>query len=739
MSEFKLPDIVEKYNKEKKATKITTLSKAKAFQLKRMFSGSFAIDEMTGGGYAYRRIHLLFGAKSCIDGDSFLWYESWSKNKRMNSKGGTIRRLYERFNKRISNNIGRPPYLGDTVYFVKSVDAEGHVIRNEVKNVVKTGKKECYKVTVNIGNELISTLEHKYLTPTGYKELKDLKVGDTIYVNTNNRIKGRKKDINRPEVLVKYHPKFPIKIAKTTYKGKEQDYLYYRGQKARVVYEAFLNNMEVEQYVSFLNTASKNEIDSLIFLPQNIHIHHKDEDFLNNNLDNLELVDPSEHGKIHMRDRLNNLRIVVEEVTIVSIIYVGLRETFDIQCNYPYNNYIANGIVVHNSGKNAELNQMMAYNQRQCRVCFGIRPDLDFNNRDRWTVVLQDILGWPVCQCKDNQFQPKKFLFMDYEKTLSIEAPRIVTIKKIIDKTNSEVLIDELDYNDRMVAFSDLQSKEKLTEKQKIWIAETEQWIKNLSIEETQVEQMATTDYLQKCGVLVDELLVSDPADTEEGTEQIREVVPSKEVDGIILDSLQAMVPKYVKGREADEATMGAEPKANTLMLRHVCSSFAAGDLLDESESYKPALFINSQVRSSLGFVQTAPTYSGGHGVAHLIALALEFKREHFLKEDGTKAPFDQQFFGQKVRLRTDKTKLSAPGDMYEFDYYFRDGSNFSTGEIDHTGEIVDLGIRKGLIERAGAWYRVKEEKFNGIAELNKYFRENPSFVGNLYQDIKNK
>lgn len=76
---------------------------------------------------------------------------------------------------------------------------------------------------------------------------------------------------------------------------------------------------------------------------------------------------------------------------------------------------------------------------------------------------------------------------------------------------------------------------------------------------------------------------------------------------------------------------------------------------------------------------------------------------------------------------------------MYEFDYYFRDGSNFSTGEIDHTGEIVDLGIRKGLIERAGAWYRVKEEKFNGIAELNKYFRENPSFVGNLYQDIKNK
>jgi RecA/RadA recombinase len=391
------------------------------------------------------------------------------------------------------------------------------------------------------------------------------------------------------------------------------------------------------------------------------------------------------------------------------------------------------------SGKNAQLNQMIAYNQRLCRVCHGIRPDIPSDaSADRWTVVLRDILKTPVCKCADSVFTPKRFQFIDFEKTLSIEEPRIVVVKRYIDKENGTE-IDGLDYSDRELALEGLKNKKKQNDKDQTQIAEIEQWLQNIKTEEHAVEHASMPDYLKKCGVIVEELLVSDPADTEEGIEYVRELVQSLEVDGIIWDSLQAAVPKYVKGREADEATMGTEAKQNALLMRLASSAFSAYDLKDEKYSYMPALFIISQVRASLGFIQKAPSYSGGFAVKHFVSLALEAMRKHYLREDGTKSPFDGSFYGQKIRWRTEKTKLSAPSSMREFDYYFKDGANFKTGEIDHCGEIVELGVEKGLIEKAGTWYKTKGEKFQGMEELKKFFRDTPVFVGDLYQDIRNR
>lgn len=391
------------------------------------------------------------------------------------------------------------------------------------------------------------------------------------------------------------------------------------------------------------------------------------------------------------------------------------------------------------SGKNALLNQSSAYTQRQCKLCHGILPYfVDKYNQpiDQWTFVLRNILGYGLCKCEKPI--PKKVFILDYERALAIEEPRDVKISHITNKKTGEV-IDELDYNDALTQFDALTSIPDAQPEEKTKIKELEQFFKSCAIQEQIIKQIATIDYLKKCGVLVDDLLVADPEDTEEGIELVTSMTKSKEVDMIIWDSLQAAIPRYVKDRDADQATMGVEAKQNGLLMRHVCSAFSATDLTDESEAYKPALFITSQVRSSLGgFISRPDSYSGGNAIQHHISLALEVKREKFLKEDGTEASFEDNFYGQRIRLRADKNKLSSPGDMYELDYFFREGNTYPIG-IDSVGELINVGSKVGVIERAGAYYAIGENKFQGKKALLEFLRTNPTAVRDLYVQLMNR
>jgi len=391
------------------------------------------------------------------------------------------------------------------------------------------------------------------------------------------------------------------------------------------------------------------------------------------------------------------------------------------------------------ASKSAELYQMIAFNQRLCRNCFGILPQYyEMTEKDRWTSVLADILMIPPCKCSASD--SKKILFLDYERALGMETPKTETVKKITNKETGEE-IDELDYNTNMTILDELKLKKELTEKQKEKIDKLEKYFESLNVVKTRVERMNAKDYLINCGVIYNELMMADPSDTEEGIEIAIDLTKSMSVDAIIWDSLQSAIPRYVKDRDPGEATMGIEAKQNGLLMRHICSAFAAEDLEDEKQAYKPALFIISQVRSSIGGFHAGPdTYSGGNAIHHHIALALEFKRQCFLKENGEDAKFDEDFYGQRVRLRADKNKLSAPGDMYEYNYYFRKGEKFPIG-IDHVAEIINLGISKriGLIEQGGAWFKVRGERFQGKSALIDFMRDKPKFVGQLYQDIKNK
>ena len=186
---------------------------------------------------------------------------------------------------------------------------------------------------------------------------------------------------------------------------------------------------------------------------------------------------------------------------------------------------------------------------------------------------------------------------------------------------------------------------------------------------------------------------------------------------------------------------MGAESKSNGILLRHMCSSYSSKDLTLESEAYKPAFFLTSQVRSVIGAYVAKDSYSGGHIVAHLMDFIGEVKREKYLKIDGSESTtFKDDFYGQSIRIRAEKSKLSAPGDMYEYDYFFKDAENWVTGEIDHIGELITLGVKKGIIEKEGYGYKVGDgEKFKNMEIFSAFLRGNPEFMGQIYSKFKGK
>lgn len=387
------------------------------------------------------------------------------------------------------------------------------------------------------------------------------------------------------------------------------------------------------------------------------------------------------------------------------------------------------------SGKNSHLYQMLGYNQRLCRTCHGILPEYyEATIMDRWTFCLKYYFNKPVCSCSAPK--PKVFWLLDYEKSLGVEDPKPVVVRKITVKDTGD-LVDENFYNEKYRALQVLKTKEKLEEEEKIAIENIEKYISTLDIQEEEIQRVKETDYMKACGVIIDNLLVSDPKHTDEGIDLVKKVIKSREIDGVIWDSIQAAIPKYVEQRDADQATMGQEAKLNGLLMRQIVSAFASEDLLDETEAYKPTVFITSQVRENLGDMHASvASFSGGHALAHHISLALEFKRDMFLDQFGKQAKWGDPYYGQRVRIRAEKNKLNAPGDHIYYNYYFRVTPEFPMGTIDHISELMELGILLGSIRQGGAWYYVKDKKFNGKPQLREYLGMDSEFVAEVYLDL---
>lgn len=332
-------------------------------------SGFESLDRILGGGWASGRASEIFGPEGCLSGDTFVQYEVRSlEGKRKNYKGGTIADLYARFHKIPRKGRGKYPRKGSesVMYSAPSINDEGCIFQNRVVDVVKTGVKTCFEVRTLSGCSLIATADHKMFTGPAYVSVGDLVEGDIVYVHNNTaNARGirRGQRIFRKYVFVKAHPVAGVKWA--------IGYRYHRLLRSRAVVEADMNGLTYDEYVERLNNY---DLDGLKFLTRDQEVHHLDEDVRNDALENLYVVEHREHARLHAFKNHNNLRYVAVPDAIESITPVGERETYDMKMAYPCNNYVANGLVVHNSGKSALTHMAI----KQCTDQGGQALYLDF-------------------------------------------------------------------------------------------------------------------------------------------------------------------------------------------------------------------------------------------------------------------------------------------------------------------------------------------------------------------------
>jgi protein RecA len=315
-------------------------------------SGSVKLNYKLSGhpliGYGWGRIVEIYGPEQCMVQNSVVrWFVKDKSGKVQTKRYTSIERLYKRFNRVWGGSQGsyQRPQTADSEIYILSVDEKSkRVISNKVYSVVKCGPKMCYTLTLKSGKQISSTAEHKYFTPSGFKPLSELKPGDSVYVHNVTRTRKERKPQNKyPEVGIK-HTKHPHSINRVGRGGKR----YYSVHRCILVYEAFKNGLTLEQYVERLN---KGDIRGIQFMPKNYTIHHTDENSLNDVPSNLDCMTKREHKQLHASKSIENLSFVVVLDEVVSVEPLGIEETYDVKCYAPNNNYLANDVVVHNSGK----------------------------------------------------------------------------------------------------------------------------------------------------------------------------------------------------------------------------------------------------------------------------------------------------------------------------------------------------------------------------------------------------
>lgn len=309
---------------------------------KTLFAGS---EILTVGGYA-----------GCLAGDTKVIY---TRGKRVARRTITLRDLYLKFNGKHGSGRGAAQrWAKGTTTFLESYFPDGRIARNRVLAVFDSGVKPTIRLTFSDGSRLIVTEDHPIAIPSGeFVEAGELRKGSRVLARGSMKMapgKGRDLKKRPPRVVVtcKYHPlggRKPIVCNGKTY-------LYARVSRARLVVEAALNNLSYEEFVLILKKRPK-QARSLNYLPASVDVHHKDEDTLNDVLSNLEVIPAREHARIHGRaDGWKHFnREYTRELTVTSKQFEGYNQTYDVQMKAPANNFVANGVVVHNTGKTSIL------------------------------------------------------------------------------------------------------------------------------------------------------------------------------------------------------------------------------------------------------------------------------------------------------------------------------------------------------------------------------------------------
>jgi recombination protein RecA len=224
--------------------------------------------------------------------------------------------------------------------------------------------------------------------------------------------------------------------------------------------------------------------------------------------------------------------------------------------------------------------------------------------------------------------------------------------------------------------------------------------------------------YAKKLGVDIDNLIVSQPDTGEQALEIADTLVRSNAIDILVIDSVAALVPRAEIEGEMGDTHVGLQARLMSQALRKITGSISRSNCM--------VIFIN-QIRMKIGVMYGSPeTTSGGNALKFYASVRLDIRRTGQIKQG-------EDIVGNTTRVKVVKNKVAAPFKQVEFDIMYGEG-------ISKTGELLDLGVKAGIVEKSGAWFSYDSIRIGQGRENSKsWLRQNPEMAAKLEAAIRGK
>ncbi|MBX3564459.1 MAG: recombinase RecA [Sphingomonas sp.] len=224
--------------------------------------------------------------------------------------------------------------------------------------------------------------------------------------------------------------------------------------------------------------------------------------------------------------------------------------------------------------------------------------------------------------------------------------------------------------------------------------------------------------YAKKLGVNIDELIVSQPDTGEQALEIVDTLVRSNAIDVLVVDSVAALVPRAEIEGEMGDSHVGLQARLMSQSLRKLTGSIARSRCM--------VIFIN-QLRMKIGVMYGNPeTTTGGNALKFYASVRLDIRRTGQIKDR-------DDIIGNTTRVKVVKNKVAPPFKQVEFDIMYGEG-------VSKIGEILDLGVKAGLVEKSGAWFSYDSVRIGQGRENSKTFlKENPEICARLEKAIRTR
>ncbi len=229
-------------------------------------------------------------------------------------------------------------------------------------------------------------------------------------------------------------------------------------------------------------------------------------------------------------------------------------------------------------------------------------------------------------------------------------------------------------------------------------------------------EHALDTAYAKKMGVNCDDLLVSQPDTGEQALEITDMLVRSGAIDILVIDSVAALVPRAEIEGEMGDSHMGLQARLMSQALRKLTGTIG--------KTMTSVIFIN-QIRMKIGIVFGNPeTTTGGNALKFYSSVRLDIRRTSTIK-DG------QEMTGNRTRVRVVKNKMAPPFKDAEFDIMYGEG-------ISRTGDLLDMGVEAGIIEKSGSWYSYSGERIGqGRENAKRFLSDNTDTCDKLFVSVR--